>query len=214
MAQLQFIAGYNNLIYDLAGSGLGFYGPGGFGTSVKVDEYPDNTYITDPTGTVNGPKSNNVKWVDTLSGQIAVGDIRVLRQIPNQLATLNIRFTHTQAVNVQNAVVRIFDRTNTNNPPVGVTCKVAELIHPWNTQTPAGSGDTSWSTLGGSGGLINGVTYDPPLTLVNSPGSGGNAPNGANTVSAQHDWYLAMSASPDSIGSKTAFGLYASAEYL
>lgn len=214
MAQIFFYAGENTQVFDLAGSGLGFYGPGGFGTSVQVGQYPDNTYITDPTGAINGPKCDNIKFVDTLSGQLPVADTRVLRQIPNERATLNISFQHTQAVNVQNAIVRIFDRTDTNNPPVGVTCKVAELVHPWNTQTPNGSGDTSWSTLGGSGGVIGGVTYDPPLTLLNSPGSGGWATNGTNTTDVRHDWYLAISPSPDSIGSKSAFSLYASLEYL
>jgi hypothetical protein len=213
MATISFLAGEAFNINDLAGSGLGFYGPTTFGAAVRVGEYQDNTYITDATGATQGPKVDNVKYVHPQSGQLAGSDTRILQQIPNYLATLNIRFTHTAACQVQNAQVRIFDRSNINAPPSGVTCKVAKLVHPWTGQTPNGSGDTTWSTLGGSGGLINGRTYDLPLTLVNSPGTSGLAPSGTATVDTQHDFYLVMSASPDSIGSKSQFGLYCSLEY-
>lgn len=214
MAQINFLAGQNTTIFDLAGSGLGFYGAGGFGASVQVGQFQDNTYITDPTGAINGPKADNVKWVDQASGQIPVGDTRLLQQIPNQLATLNIRFSNANPVKTQNIQVRIFDRNNIDAPASGVTTKVAELVHPWITQTPNGSGSTQWYNLGGSGGVINGRTYDPPLQLTNSPGSGGWSPNGPATVDYQHDWALCISGSPDSIGSKTQYALYISLEYL
>lgn len=216
MALISFFAGAGeiNQIFDLAGSGLGFYGAGGFGASVQVGQFQDNTYITDPTGAIAGPKADNVKWVHSLSGMIPTNDIRVLREIPNQRASLNIRFTHTSAVKTQNIVVRIFDRNNIDAPASGVTTMVAELVHPWATQTPEGSGSVQWQHLGGSGGTIGGVTYDAPIQLLNSPGSGGNSPSGVNTVDIQHDWYLGVSASPDSIGSKSQYGLYISLEYL
>jgi hypothetical protein len=101
--------------------------------------------------------------------------------------------------------VRIYDRSNINNDPSGVTCKVAEIIHPGDTQIPEGSGDTSWITAHGSAVVVD---------LVASPGISGLSPNGPETTQTDHDWYLAISASPDSIGSKTQFGLYCSLEYL
>lgn len=214
MAQINFIAYYQNAINDLAGSGLGFYGSAGFGSSVNVGSYQDNTFVTDSTGALQGPKANNVKYVHPNSGDLGGGDVRVLQGITNQLATLNISFTNASAVKTQNISVRIFDRTNINNPASGVTTKVAEVVHPWSTATPLGSGGTTWSTLGGSGGTINGVTYDNPLTLLNSPGTSGLCPSGSNTTDTQHDWYILLSASPDSIGSKTSYGLYVSLEYL
>ncbi len=214
MATISFLAGEAFTIYDLGGSGLGFYGPGTFGSSVRVGEYQDNTYMTDATGAVEGPKVDNIKYVHPNSGEIGGGDVRVLRDIPNHLATLNIRFTHNTPIRTQNMQLRIFDRVNINNPASGVTCKVAQLIHPWNGATPLGSGDTTWKTLGGSGGLIAGRTYDAPLALLASPGSGGFSPSGINTLDTQHDNFVAISASPDSIGSKSDFGLYVSLEYL
>ena len=62
--------------------------------------------------------------------------------------------------------------------------------------------------VGGSG------IYVP---LAKSPGpSGQYAGNGsANTGQYyQHDWYVGVTASPDSIGSKTQYGLYVELEYL
>jgi hypothetical protein len=46
--------------------------------------------------------------------------------------------------------------------------------------------------------------------------SGQYAGNGSNSAwtDTQHDWYLVLSASPDSIGSKTLYGLWVSLEYL
>jgi len=37
---------------------------------------------------------------------------------------------------------------------------------------------------------------------------------GALHQAERHDWYVALSASPDSIGSKTQYGLYFTLEYL
>lgn len=217
MATISFLAGEGFTIQDMGGSGLGFYGAGGFGQSVQVGSYQDNTYITDSTGALAGPKADNIKYVHANSGMLPTSDIRLLRDIPNYQATLNIRFTHTSAVRVQNATVRIFDRTNINLPAVGVTTKVAEIIHPWTTSQPGGplgSGDTQWWSPGGSGGTFSGRTYDPPVDLVASPGISGWSPLGSNTTDTSHDWFLGLSASPDSIGSKSSYALICQLEYL
>lgn len=191
-------------IHHLAGSGLGFYGSS-FGQSVAVSEYQDTTYITDSTGSNEGPALVNTKWVHESSGiNSTVGTDPIdLQHIPNRLSTLEIRFTHGSAVNVQNAKLRIFDRSNINNPASGVTTKVAEIIHPNPTQGAGGSGDATWNTPAGS---------DVMMDLVDSPGmSGVNAM--ANNTSKMHSWYTVLSAEPDSIGSKL-FALYVQCEYL
>lgn len=102
--------------------------------------------------------------------------------------------------------MRIYDRTAINNDPSGVTCYCAEVIHPSFTQTGSlGSGDASWIHVHGSAVVMD---------LVASPGVSGIRPNGASTSSTVHDWYVALSPSPDSVGSKTQFGLYVELEYL
>ena len=206
MALISFLAGENFGINDLSGSGLGFYGDNGFGASVEVGSYQGHTFITNSTGTAQGPEADNVKWSHPGSGIIGQTGLGLpLRSIPNYQATLNIRFTHGSVVKTQNAQVRIYDRTNINNPASGITTKTAQIIHPSTTQGLTGSGDTIWNTPAGSG-IIQ--------VLANSPGTSGLSPNGPNTTDVQHDWYLAISASPDSIGSKTQYGLFASLEYL
>jgi len=195
---------YSNNI-EIGGSGIGFFGSAGFGSSVAVGEYQSSTYITNGNGTVQGAEINNVKYVHPSSGLSGASTL-TLRNIPNYKATLNVRFTSTSPVKTQNVQVRIYDRSNINNSPSGVTTKVAEIIHPSTSETGLlGSGSSTWSTLAGSGTI---------LSLANSPGSSGLSPSGVNTVDTRHDWYLALSASPDSIGSKTQYGFWIQLEYL
>ena len=107
------------------------------------------------------------------------------------------------AVKTQNVQFRIYDRVSISNAPSGVTCKVAEIIHPDTTQANNGSGSLAWQNPIGTG-------Y---MALVSSPGISGNSPLGVNTTDTRHDHYLAMSFSPSSVGSKLFAG-YISLEYL
>jgi hypothetical protein len=185
---------------------LGFYG-GGFGFSVEVASFQDTTFITNGAGTSQGPQVDNIKWKDSASGIVNGASSGVaLTAIPNYLATLNIRFTHASAVKTQNTKLRIYDRSNINNDASGVTTKVAEIIHANISQAlNNGSGDTTWNTPAGSAVIMD---------LVAAPGMSGQSVNGPSTTMDRHDWYVAISASPDSIGSKTLYGLYVELEYL
>ena len=194
-------------VTNLTGSGLGFYGDG-FGQSVNVGEYQNTTFITNSNGTVEGAQVNNIQYLNTMSGIIGSAESGVLlTQIPNYLATLNIRFTNDSAVKTQNCKLRIYDRSNINNNPSGVLCKVAELIHTDITQNNNGSGDTTWITPVGSALIMD---------MSPSPGMSGHyAGDGTASVyeDTRHDWYIAISQSPSSVGSKTS-ALYFSCEYL
>ena len=237
MATITFYAGNGTALQHLSGSGLGFFG-GAFGQSVELNKYQDTTFITNNNGTVEGPSSDNVKYVNDGSGNVtSITPATGLKFIPNNRASLNVRFTHGSAVKTQNVKMRIFDRVAANNPASGVWTKAAQLLHPWNTfgsaATPAGKGsgdEFRWGsalhastptlgnqdirlpnnqfTVGGSGIII---------TLAKSPGPSGEYAGGGTGSTAshtQHDWYVALSASPRSIGSKTQYGLYMSLEYL
>lgn len=203
MALISFYT-QDNHVQNLNNSGLGFYGTS-FGDSVEVGQYQESTFITDSTGTNQGPQGNNVKYVHPNSGSIDGLDPVNLLNIPNYLTTMNARFTHGSSVRTQNVKFYVYDRSNINNDPSGVLCKCAEIIHPNTDQTGlTGSGDASWVTVQGSGSI---------LSLVDSPGTSGLSPNGPSTQDTRHDWYLAISASPESVGSKTFAG-YFSVEYL
>lgn len=206
MATISFYAGGGAFqINNVSNSGLGFYG-GGFGNSVAVGSYQDTTFITNGAGTTQGQQVNNIKFLSAPSGIVNSASSGIpLLSVPNYLATLNIRFTHSSAVKTQNAKGRVYDRSSINNPASGVTCKVAEVIHPNTIQVADGSGDSNWITPAGSAVIVD---------FVGSPGTSGISPNGLNTTDIQHDWFAAISASPDSIGSKTQFGWYFEVEYL
>jgi len=194
------------------GSGLGFYGDAGFGSSVTVGAYQGSTFVTNSTGSTQGASSNNIKYHNAGSGLLSVSGTGIgIDAITYNDASLRVRFDHSSEVQAQNAELRVYDRANINNSAVGVTTQAAEIVHPWLTQAPAttGSGvnDGKWYSIGGSGSI---------LSLSPSPGpTGVFVGNGTSThTSSIHDWYIGLSASPDSIGSKTAYGLYVSLEYL
>lgn len=203
-AEITFWADTEHVI-NLGGSGLGFFGSS-FTDSVNVGEFQDSTYITSSDGSIEGPQVNNVKWTHPGSGSINGTSSINLQYCPNRLASLNIRFTNDTPVRLQNSKFIIFDRSNLNNPASGVLVKAAEVIHPDPNQANiSASSDSTWSTPGGSSVIMN---------LVTSPGMSGLRINGASTNSDRHDFYVNISASPTSVGSKTQFGGYFETEYL
>lgn len=208
-ATISFHAG-DTTVQNLSGSGLGFFGSS-FGASVEVGAYQDTTYITDGNGLYQGPACENVKWTHANSGicpDISPTVSTNLQYIPNRLATLNIRFSNDTAVKTQNTKLKIFDRSNVNNAASGVTTKVASIIHPdVNQAVISNSSDSEWTTCLGAGSSTI-------LDLHASPGQSGQSPVGPLTTDTRHDWYVAISASPDSIGAKTMFGLFVETEYL
>jgi len=209
MATITFHAADQGLltINNLSGSGIGFYGSG-FGASVAVGAYNDTTFITDSNGTINGAQVNNIKYTIANSGSINGATMINLLDMPNYLASLNARFTHGSAVQVQNVKFRQYNRSSINVGGSGVTMKAAELIHTSATQTgELGSGDSAWVTPRGSAVIMD---------LAQSPGMSGTfAKDGTSSTHAatRHDWYLALSASPNSVGSKLFAG-YVELEFL
>lgn len=206
MATITFYGGGGPYaIANLLNSGIGFFGTN-FGESVAVGEYQDTTFITNGAGETNGGQINNVKYANTSSGEINGASAVHLRAIPNYLAPLNIRFEHGSAIKTQNSKWYVYDRTSINNDPSGVTCQCYEVIkQDVDTGNVNGSGGNDWTDVHGSAVI---------LSLADSPGTSGESPNGASTTDTRHDWYLALSSSPDSIGSKELFGGYFSTEYL
>jgi len=205
MADIEFWGRDSIQAHNTGASGIGFYGDAGFGVSVVVSEHQGRTFVTDSTGTAEGPELNNTKYASSSGVFIGTsGNANLLLELPNYLSTVNFRFTHDSPVKVQNVQAYGYDRVNKNNDPSGVSLYGAEIIHPNVVQDLSGSGDASWVTMSGSGSI---------LQLVSSPGTSGYSPNGINTTDTRHDWYVALSASPQSVGAKE-FSCYLSLEYL
>lgn len=209
-AAVDFFAGFTPV--DLAGSGIGFYGAT-FGTSVQVGQYQDATFITNSTGSAQGPEANNAKYQGNVSGvSINASGVMHIREVPLLSGSVNVRFTNDTAVNTQNGEVRIFDRTDTNAGASGVTTQVAHLVQGLSGVEPTtgaaqawDSGEDGWLPLSGSG---------TTMTLLNNPGSGSLGASGAAGEDIRHDWFLSLSATPDSIGSKTLYGMFVQLEFL
>ncbi len=187
------------------GEALGFFGPDGFGDPLSLNEYNGRTFITTVTGSTAYEECDNCKRISSSSvivGQTGSG-INI-RNLPNYLSTINLRFTHPEAVLVQNARLIAFDGTDQDVAPVGLDVYGAEIIHTSRLQSVTGTGDTVWSLLAGSGQQLN---------LVDSPGISGLSPLGPATISTRHDWYVALSVTPTVPGDRT-FSLRADLEYI
>jgi hypothetical protein len=251
MAEIKFYANLpggssQTLIDHTQGSGIGFYGSS-FGVSVPIGQVQSTTFVTNANGTAQGVALNNTQYAnDSDNRNLAPGKVIAdttgsttileLDHLPNHLCPLNIRFTHTEAVRVQNCKLKIFDRIDINKHASGVITYVYEARHPLINQTAPNLAHKAPGRTSD-----NWVVFDPTLALddmafTNSPG-----PSGLNTISTdtsldtyyadnglfpsdyklgathrslRHDWYVALSSEPISIGSKTQYGLYFSVEYL
>jgi hypothetical protein len=242
MAEIKFYANINGnsatsdatiIRHDL-GSGIGFYGST-FGVSVPVDSQQTTTWVTNSDGTVSGVRLNNTAMVSegdvATTGTVSVNSSTAINldKLPNYLCPLNIRFTHTEPVKVQNCKLRIFDRSNIANHASGVTTYVWEARHPSSSQTVTqlsqrGNNNigTAWYEFSDLGDAMDDMefTASPGMSGLNTAIGEANTALGYATTegvthtSDIHDWYVALSSEPDSIGSKTNYGLYFSVEYL
>lgn len=243
MAEINFFANIKDGaigsgIPHTLGSGLGFYGSA-FGVSVPIGSQQVTTFVTNADGTVQGARLNNTAMATsgTLStkGTVSInGNSPIsLENLPNYLCPLNIRFTHSTPVRVQNCKLRIFDRNNIDRPASGVTTWVYEARHPSTLETNVSLNFRGNSDETPSNGF-RWKEFDPTpgqydeLNFTSSPGMSGlntntndtntalgyTSQSGISLVSTRHDWYVAISSEPESIGSKTQYGLYFTVEYL
>lgn len=190
---LKFLNPANNTIEILpAASGglntVGFYGPG-FGLSVRVGEFNETTFRTTEDGQTNGTQLPNVRYASATGAYIAASIIpQLLQTILTSEATLQIELTTDVAVQTQNAVFRTFDKTSIDNPPSGVDVYAAEVA------SGVASGDTTWTQIQGSGTVLG---LDDQTVAATT-----------------HNWYVALSSTPTSIGEKTNFAFYFETEFL
>lgn len=185
---------------SISSSGVGFFGSGGFGFSVPVGEFQGSTYCTNSAGSLQGPALSNVKYIHANSGLVAGSTILNLRAIPNNESTFEIRITSDDAVSLQNSRLYVTERASTTGMPAGMTIYAAEIDNTGTSQLNIGLGSVAWSGVAGTGAY---------LALGNSPGLSGAA-SGSST---SHSYYIALSCSPNSVGSKTATARFQT-EYL
>jgi hypothetical protein len=187
---------------DIGGYGLGFFGAQGSGSVVQIGEWQKTTYIVD--GDVPVSQVNNITYHGSTSGIVEGSVPLLLTHIPNYQATLNIRFTPENPARVVNARCSLFDGITETEAPHGWTARIAEIAHTSAIQGAGGRGDTSWH-VASTGEYVD---------LWDNPGPGGaNVARYAMSGETSHDWFVAISVSPDQVGSRHA-GLYVYLEYL
>lgn len=129
-----------------------------------------------------------MKYVTSASG-IASGSLDVVNVsgIDRSKHTFHIQFTNSPAVETQNEKFFAFDGLNSANQPSGVTT--------YGFAYGATSGATAWQMINGSGNSLS-IT-----------------PSGGIASRTTHDYYVSVSASPNSVGAKTQFALKMYLEY-
>lgn len=203
-------------------SGLGFFGSAGFSSPVAIGSYQGRSFITDSSGITMGAEANNCQYINptgVVLGQSGSGIL--LNQIPNSLASINIRGTFDSAVRTLNTYLYVYDGvaasiTGTGAPgATGVTTKVYEISHLSNIQTAIGSGGPGTITVSGqhSWNTFTAATTTSGLALTAAPGISGIRPSGSSTTDTRHDWYVAMSVTPVSAGSRS-WGCFVSTDYI
>jgi hypothetical protein len=191
---------------------IGFFGDAGFGDPISLNSFNGRTFITNISGINQGLEIDNCKLIKDVAnwngingpsgvivGQAGSG-IGILN-LPNYLATLNIRFVNSTSVLVQNAQI-IVHNGDQINAPGGLDVYMAEIIHPSELQTDIGIGDFAWLKIAGS---------SSGLGLSNSPGVSGSFPIAGQDT--RHDWYVSISCTPRTPSNKIFYQTI-SLEYL
>jgi len=207
MAELNLFAGEDQLAVEPLG--LSFFGDAGFGDPVVIGTQPGRTFVSDASGQLVAFEANNNKRT-SIAGVVygQEGDEISLLSLPNTLATANIRFTNSFAVQVLSANFHIFDGTavsgqpNFTNDPTGVIASCAQIRNNSELQEPIGVGDAAWVDVHGATKLV----------MITSPGTSGLRPDGSLTTDTRHDWYIAISPSPTTPDNKF-FGMYFELEF-
>jgi hypothetical protein len=176
------------------GNRIGFNGAT-FGSSIGVGEFQDSTHVTDDTMSTDFCPSasghlNNCKYVSpteinlnsagtaTLTGTVTTGT----------QCTIKIWFEEdTSDTSVSNVRFYAYDGTTPTSDPTGVSTTSFEWTPSGiNTDSINGSGD-AWDAANGTNNSANKLIMDSQPT------------------SSGHEFWLGLSASPDSTGLKTSF---------
>ena len=167
---------------------IGFYGPG-FGLSVRVGDFNETTYRTTEDGQTNGNALPNTRWASLTGVFIGPSIIPALLQDTlTSEATLRIELMTDAAVATQNTIFRTFDKVSIDSAPSGVDVFSAEVI------AGASFGDTGWTQIQGSGVVMSLDDHAVAATT--------------------HNFWVALSSSPTSVGEKTNFAFYFETEFL
>jgi len=186
------------------GNRVGFCGSS-FGSSVGVSEFQDSTWVTNDTMTVNYGQINNNKYESSTEVNTNSSGVKTLISgaVPLNECTLRISFTEDGGP-TQTSASRFYayDGTTPANGPTGVNTVAFEV------DTASGGGDplninkTSDAGAGLAWNSSNGIN-----------GSSNKLQLADESAESAHIWYIGLSASPQTVGLKTAFTLRVETDY-
>ena len=155
---------------------------------ITVAAWQDGTHLgsgdpgTDQCGTTHVP---NVKYVSSTQFDLNGGGTETLNDT-NLLATectLRVVFTDSSSVAISNARFYCFDGSTVTDEAVGIEAYAFQQ----------GEGNTTWTQINDDSGNIGGDNSGERLDLEDQ------------TAATDHTYYIAVSVSPESVGSKTEF---------
>ncbi len=209
MPTITFRSGDEVNIILPAGSGIfdtfGYYGSGGFGFSVKVGEYQDNSFVTNENGTAVSGALPNLKFSSSsgafVANESSATSLKAAGSGAIQLAEapleIELDSSDIGPTSWQNMEFRAADPASINLDPSGVTVQAFELkSDPSGNSNKTGfntDGDSTWTDIHGSGVKLS---IDDQLW-----------PSGTHKI------WIGLSAKPNSIGAKK-FIKYFAGEFL
>lgn len=177
---------------------MGFFGLAGAPSSpVIVGQYQDRTHVTDNAGTDFGVMIN-VKFTGASDASVSGVSFPNIEDLPGASGTLLLRFREAAdtLVVTQNGLFRaiafVADEPNTGVRPSDIEIQAFAAA-----DTHGNAGDSSWTQI------ADGTAGGSDLSLSNQTGE-----------TSVHDYVVAVSATPQTIGTKTAFGFFVQIEFL
>lgn len=173
---------------DISTNTVVFSGSGGITTPITVGTWNDETHIGngDPgTDQCGANHCRNVKYVSSTQFDLDGGGTETLNDT-NLVATectLRIDFTDASSVATSNGRFYTFDGSTTTVEAVGIEAYAFEQ----------GVSATTWTQVNDDSGNIGGDNTGERLAL------------GDHSASTTHNFYVAVSARPETVGAKTEF---------
>lgn len=167
---------------------LVFSGSGGLATNINVGSWQDETHIGngDPgTDQCGANHANNVKFIDANNMSVNGGGSEAINDTNLAENECTIRYDFDDAASVATSSARFyaFDGSTETNEAVGVEVQAFER----------GVLATAWTEINDDSANVGGDNSGERLDL---------ADQGAAT---SHNFFIALSASPESVGAKTSF---------
>jgi hypothetical protein len=184
---------------------IGFFntgGPQGVPFAILLNTYQKRTFVTNangenlglaPYGVVASGRLINHRFVNSASVTVQEQDTVALTDVPEVSGMLLIRFEpDTGTVAAQNTLVRVVN-LNSSSGVVDITGLVTGI----NFQGYEVSKDAAWTAIGGS------LASDNRLFLLDR-----------DVEDSVHDFHIGISASPETIGLRTDWGITFQVEFL